>query len=221
MAAGTTIQHKRKAGAFVGGDLAAGEFGVDTTNGRIYASADGSTVFTASDCVKIASATASSSATIDFTSLDTTTYKSFQLRFAKVAPATDGVVMGVRFSISGSWQSTALTYQGGGNANRMDAGGGTESTGAVVDSFGYISYGANQGNSTNEQAAGVMDFIGLGLTCQKSCVWHVVNRCSNSFPYSVQGGFLFVGSTSAVDGIRILMSSGNIATGEFTLYGYK
>ena len=186
--------------------------------GRLTAAANGTS---SGDCVKIASATASSSATIDFTSLDTTTYKSFQLRFANVAPATDGVVMGVRFSISGSWQSTASTYQGGGNANRMDAGGGTESTGAVVYSFGYISYGANQGNSTNEQATGVMDFIGLGLTCQKSCVWHLVNRLSNSYPYTVQGGFLFVGSTSAVDGIRILMSSGNIATGEFTLYGYK
>jgi hypothetical protein len=44
MAAGTTIQHKRKAGAFVGGDLAAGEIGVDTTNGVVYFSTNGSTV---------------------------------------------------------------------------------------------------------------------------------------------------------------------------------
>lgn len=45
MAAGTTIQHKRKAGAFAGGQLAAGELGVDTTNCRLYGSSDGSTVF--------------------------------------------------------------------------------------------------------------------------------------------------------------------------------
>ena len=44
MAAGTTIQLKRKAGAFVGGDLAAGEAGVDTTNGDLYFSTDGATV---------------------------------------------------------------------------------------------------------------------------------------------------------------------------------
>jgi len=44
MAAGTTIQHKRKAGAFTTGNLAAGEFGVDTTNSRVYFSADGSAV---------------------------------------------------------------------------------------------------------------------------------------------------------------------------------
>ncbi len=45
MAAGTNILHKRKAGAFAGGELAAGEFGVDTTNGVGYFfSANGSTV---------------------------------------------------------------------------------------------------------------------------------------------------------------------------------
>jgi len=46
MAAGTTIQHKRKAGAFAGGQLAAGEIGVDTTNGALYFSTDGATVAT-------------------------------------------------------------------------------------------------------------------------------------------------------------------------------
>jgi hypothetical protein len=44
MAAGTTIKIKRKAGAFTGGDLVAGELGLDTTNGVVYFSANGSTV---------------------------------------------------------------------------------------------------------------------------------------------------------------------------------
>lgn len=42
MAAGTTIMLKRKAGAFTGGQLAAGEVGIDTTNGVIYFSTTGS-----------------------------------------------------------------------------------------------------------------------------------------------------------------------------------
>lgn len=45
MAAGTTIKHKRKAGAFSGGELAAGEFGVNVSGEEVYSSADGSTVF--------------------------------------------------------------------------------------------------------------------------------------------------------------------------------
>lgn len=44
MAAGTLIQLKRKAGAFTGGQLAAGEAGVDTTNGEMCFSANGSSV---------------------------------------------------------------------------------------------------------------------------------------------------------------------------------
>ena len=46
MAAGTLIKVKRKAGAFVGTDLAAGELGIDTTNGHLYYSHDGTTVKT-------------------------------------------------------------------------------------------------------------------------------------------------------------------------------
>jgi hypothetical protein len=45
MAAGTTIKLKRKAGAFIAGDLAIGELGLDTTNSILYGSIDGSTVF--------------------------------------------------------------------------------------------------------------------------------------------------------------------------------
>ena len=44
MAAGITIKHKRKAGAFSNGELAAGEWGLDTTNSTWYYSANGTTV---------------------------------------------------------------------------------------------------------------------------------------------------------------------------------
>lgn len=44
MAAGTTIKLKRKAGAFAGAELAAGEAGIDTTNGKLYISKEGTTV---------------------------------------------------------------------------------------------------------------------------------------------------------------------------------
>lgn len=44
MAAGVQIKHKRKAGAFVDGELAAGEWGLDVTNTRWYFSINGTTV---------------------------------------------------------------------------------------------------------------------------------------------------------------------------------
>ncbi len=45
MAAGTTIKLKRKTGAFVNGELAAGEMGLDVTNAVLYGSVNGTTVF--------------------------------------------------------------------------------------------------------------------------------------------------------------------------------
>lgn len=44
MAAGVTIQLKRKSGAFTGGDLVAGELGLDVSTGSVYVSVDGATV---------------------------------------------------------------------------------------------------------------------------------------------------------------------------------
>ena len=44
MAAGVQIQHKRKAGAFVNGELSPGEMGLDTANSVWYFSTNGATV---------------------------------------------------------------------------------------------------------------------------------------------------------------------------------
>lgn len=44
MAAGVTIKHKRKSGAFSNGELAAGEWGLDVSGGVWYYSANGTTV---------------------------------------------------------------------------------------------------------------------------------------------------------------------------------
>lgn len=44
MAAGVTLKHKRKGSAFTGGDLAVGEWGLNTATGEWYYSNDGTTV---------------------------------------------------------------------------------------------------------------------------------------------------------------------------------
>lgn len=77
MAAGVTLKHKRKAGAFTSGELAAGEVGVNTSAPRIEFSADGTTVSTVTGgggitrtvTVTSGSFTAGSSALTDYTYL--------------------------------------------------------------------------------------------------------------------------------------------------------
>lgn len=54
MPAGVTIKHKRKAGAFSNGELASGEWGLDTTNNVWYFSANGTTVISLSGTVDTA-----------------------------------------------------------------------------------------------------------------------------------------------------------------------
>lgn len=51
MAAGVVLKHKRKAGAFVNGELSAGEFGLDVTNSVWYYSTNGTTVVVLSAAV--------------------------------------------------------------------------------------------------------------------------------------------------------------------------
>lgn len=53
MAAGVTIKHKRKAGAFINGELAAGEWGLDVTNSAWYFSINGTTVLLLSAIVAL------------------------------------------------------------------------------------------------------------------------------------------------------------------------
>lgn len=66
MAAGVTLKHKRKAGAFVGGELAAGEWGLDTANNAWYYSLNGTTVSTLSSGGGVAGRT---TVTVDFGSV--------------------------------------------------------------------------------------------------------------------------------------------------------
>ena len=53
MAAGVTLKMKRKAGWFASGDLAAGEFGLDTTNQVLAMSSDGSNILIMSPMISV------------------------------------------------------------------------------------------------------------------------------------------------------------------------
>lgn len=90
MAAGVTIKMKRKAGAFSNGELAAGEFGFDTSNSNIYVSFNGTTVvnLTAiyqpldSDLTAFAAKTAPSGAVVGTTDAQTLSGKIISLNSA-------------------------------------------------------------------------------------------------------------------------------------------
>lgn len=172
------------------------------------------------DWVLISSATASSSATIDFTGISSTYYM-YIVVLEAILPATDDVDLLIRTSTDGGSSydagSTDYLYMMRG-ANWDATASGTGSGVAAAASIFMTNTG--QGSAAAEHLSGVVNIINPSAT----------NTTHVSFDqlYSDFGGTLTFmhgwgkrNSAADVDAIRFLYSSGNIASGEFKLYGIK
>lgn len=168
----------------------------------------------------ISSASASASATIDFSSLTLSAYSSVKVVFDNVIPATDGVSFYMRLSTASAFKSGASDYMYAGFAS---------SHGATAENFG--SAGAAQvrlnnssdtvGNNTNEQINGFIEiFAPSNASVYKMCDFRAIFFNTSGGLIQSHGGCAFL-FTTAIDGIRFLFSSGNITSGNFYLYGIR
>ena len=174
------------------------------------------------DLVFISKQTASSSASISFTSGIDSTYKEYVFYFNNIHPATDGTNLGFNFSTDGGSNynvaKTTTTFRAVHFEN--------DST-AVL---GYFDQDLAQG--TGDQRVG----IGVGNdNDQSGCGYmHLFNPSSATFVKHftiVTNGALssdasinfftagYGNTTSAIDAIRFQMESGNIDSGDILLYG--
>jgi len=169
---------------------------------------------------KISSSTASSSATIDFTSL-TNAYMMYMVVIDRALPATDAVAFQMRASTNNgsSYYSTneysyANMIAWAADGSYISRGG----TGAAAclmtgnDANYYV------GNATNEGITGTFFLYNPSGTSY--------GRTTGSFSYTEPGGALRecshagrIDQAADIDAIRFMFSSGNIASGTFTLYG--
>lgn len=193
--------------------------GIDVTNGAGSITLD--TIATGLDYDKISSSTASSSASISFTGLSST-YHCYVVEITNFAPATDGVEMYLRTSTD-----NGVSYDSGASDYAW--------SNYVVDNDGTLKDGGSTGDSKMEIVGRTNDQIG-GATNETSdaTVW-IFNPSSASYTkalcmatYTRTNGdsiWMTCGgqrlSAADVDAIQFLMSSGNIASGEFVLYGLK
>lgn len=175
-------------------------------------------------CVMLNSATASASAVIDFTGL-TSTYDVYLVKMTHVIPATNAVSLNLRFSVDNgsTFESGATDYKFAVNA--YAASGVSKSQGSTGNSAIALHGTDNITNTTSHGGlSGVIVLYGLSATStQKSCSFNTVYDVSTNFS-ACYGGGVAAGSalqTNDVDAIRFFMSSGNIATGEFYLYGIR
>lgn len=173
--------------------------------------------------VLISEQSASASAQIDFTTLSSS-YKSFQFKLIDLIPATDTVDLRVRFSVGGAWKSGASDYHwtqlyhsyagtGFGNASatnsymQLNVGAGStiyslgNAAGEVANAEVWLPNPTNA--SSKKSIKGSMEFFTADT-----------NRGHGCYMF---GGYLTAG---AIDGVRFYMSSGNITSGTFQLWGY-
>lgn len=179
------------------------------------------TISTGDDFDLITTSTASASSSIDFTGLSST-YRCYVVQITDFAPATDDTIMYFRTSTDSgsSYDSGASNYtwnQNGvdndGTIKNGQSGGATE-----IEIIGRTNDGI--GGATNEtHSAIVYIFNPSSASYQRViCIAQYV-RSNGSGWYTVQGGQRL--STTAVDAVRFIMSSGNIASGTFKLFGLK
>lgn len=160
---------------------------------------------------------ASSSASLDFTSFISGTYDKYLIVGESIQPATSGADFLVEVGTGGgpTYDTTA------GNYSIITSG--LDSTGAGYGDTGNALLRVLKSMSNNSAFSGHFSIIATGLqsTTQRKCFFGNTNFV-NSNPRGVIAmiGHQWLTTGTAVTALRFIMSSGNIASGSITIYGY-
>jgi hypothetical protein len=168
--------------------------------------------------VFLESQTASGSATLDFTSLSDT-YNDYFMKISGLIPASNALDLWMRFATDNTptWDTGNNHRWGRHYLNMAGAVGGTGDGGATSSIVIGASVGTTSGYSFNAEiylhnmrTAALYKIINVQST-------HLIDSDGNLYGLNVRGAWK--DSTHKAYGIRLLMSSGNIASGVAKLYG--
>lgn len=171
--------------------------------------------------VFISSQTASSSSTVNFTGLNST-YDVYMIQFSKVKCATNGVSLYARVGAGGgpTYQSGASDY--GYSVFYHNINGTYSQTQSISSSFMQISSGNLIDNTTTYSASGSFFIYAPSSTSEyKNFLSSIMHRGQNFAGFSVCTSGGVYNSTTAITAVQFLMSSGNISSGVFKLYGIR
>ena len=167
----------------------------------------------------ISSSTASSSASISFTGLSST-YFAYEIILADVQPATDDVYLAIRTSSNNgsSYDSGASDYGWALHYIRLAS---AASTAVVADGTdSLIRLSSNIGSAADETVSGRITLYNPSGTSFTKLQGTFIPRTGTPRDYRDDiAGIRF--SAADVDAIQFQMSSGNISSGTFKLYGIK
>ena len=171
----------------------------------------------------LTTATASSSATLDFTSNINSTYNSYLFKFINMHPATDGVHFSFQGNAAGGSgfdetitssvffaqhreddTSTSLDYRGDDD---------------LAQSTSFQRLSESLGNANDESLSGTLQiFNPSSTTFVKHFIATInyIHKSDRSYNFYIAGYF---NTTSAIDEIQFKMSSGNVDAGTIKMYG--
>ena len=162
--------------------------------------------------------TAVNSATVNFTSISNTTYDSYVIIGDNVIPGTNSTNLLFRVSNAGTFATANYKHS---NLRFTEAAVGN--SGSTSDSSIAInSTSETLGTGSNQTLSFKLSVYNCAQVSQgKRCTWEYFYISSTPVDLGGHGGGAYVGSTAAVDGFSFFMSSGNIASGVFRLYGIR
>jgi hypothetical protein len=175
------------------------------------------------DMIFIKTQTASASTSIDFVNgvsgvvLDST-YKAYIVVISNLVPATSATGLWLRTSTNAgsSYDSGASDYDGGGALFEIDGSIGTDYFGGENQAQILIAPTVSNTPSGESLCAVIKIYNPAGTTFLKA-QWEAAFELNDNAAMAIGTGRR---ETAAdVDAIRFLMSSGNITSGTFTLYG--
>jgi hypothetical protein len=174
--------------------------------------------------VLLATLTASNSVSLTDTTHLTATYKSYEIRFINLLQATGSPTPEIYVSVNSgsSYDTTATNYQVSDVAiNLVQAASAVAP--ALMNSTGGLIGGSYPISTTGGGVLGASGSIFLytpSATGNKNFDYKFTAASQNNIGYnSTNGGGIYSGSTSAINAIKILMSSGNIASGYVEIWG--
>jgi hypothetical protein len=201
--------------------------GVFTSSAITNSSVTGITVLAnASDGITlISSQTASSSASISFTTGITSTYKAYKFVFVNMHPSSDGTILEFNLSTDGGSNynvtktTTAFTawVSESGTGDSLQYRTGLD----LAQSTAYQELVSDIGADNDQNACGSLLLFNPSST---TYVKHFISNFQNTHlsDYTMQEFIAGYGNTtSAVNAIRFQMSSGNIDAGTIYMYGIK
>ena len=168
----------------------------------------------------ISSATASGSSSVEFTSGIDSTYDEYVFYFVDINPVDDGAELRVEGSVSGSFGVTKTTTRFYAQHNESGSTSGLHySTGGdLAQSTSPQMLTNNIGSSSDESCVGELHLFSPSST---SKVKHFYSRfqTAHSLDFSVDTYVAgYWNTTSAIDGIRYTMTSGNF-DGQIHMFG--